>query len=406
MKLKSVFKGGLAVAMAVTMVACSNGGTSTNSSSNSAGTASSGAANAIKIGGSGPTTGGAAVYGQAVKNAFELAVEEVNALGGVQFEARFEDDAHDTEKAVTAYGVLKDWGMQVSIGTTTSGPGQAVSPLYKEDNIFYLTPSASSLAVIYEDSANATNPYGNVFQMCFTDPNQGVASADYISGHKDLGDKVAVIWKNDDNYSTGVHDKFVAQAKNVGLDVVYDGTFESSTENDFTVQLTQAQAAGANIVFLPIYYQPASLILTQANAMGYAPTFFGVDGLDGILSMENFDTSLAEGVYLLTPFSADATDEKTQNFVKKYQERFGDIPNQFAADAYDCVYAIAQACEKAGVTADMSPSDIAAKMVEQFTSMTFNGITGENVTWSANGEVSKSPKAVIIENGVYVGVQD
>ena len=404
MKFNQLFKGGLAVAMAVTLVACGSNG-STTSQSTGGETAGNSTA-AIKIGGSGPTTGGAAVYGQAVKNAFELAVEEVNAVGDVQFEARFEDDAHDPEKAVTAYGVLKDWGMQVSIGTTTSGPGQAVSPLYKEDNIFALTPSASSLAVIYADTANASNPYGSVFQMCFTDPNQGVASADYLKAHTDLGSKVGVIWKNDDNYSTGVHDKFVAEAKEVGLEVVYDGTFESSTENDFSVQLTQAQAAGADILFLPIYYQPASLILTQANAMNYAPTFFGVDGLDGILSMENFDTSLAEGVYLLTPFSADGTDQMTKHFVDEYQKRYGEVPNQFAADAYDCVYALAQACKAAGITADMTPSQVADALKAEFTKMTFDGITGEQVTWNANGEVSKSPKAVVIKDGVYVGVQD
>lgn len=397
MNFKKLVKGGVTVAVAAMLVACGN---NASSSTGSAG------AGAIKIGGSGPTTGGAAVYGQAVKNAFELAVEEVNAKGGVQFDARFEDDAHDPEKAVTAYGVLKDWGMQVSVGTTTSGPGQAVSPLYKEDNIFALTPSASSLAVIFEDATGGTGPYGSVFQMCFTDPNQGVASADYLKAHSELGSKVAVIWKNDDNYSTGVHDKFVAQAGSVGLEVVYDGTFESSSENDFSVQLTQAQAAGADILFLPIYYQPASLILTQANAMNYKPTVFGVDGLDGILSMENFDTSLAEGVYLLTPFSADAQDEKTKHFVEEYQKRYGEVPNQFAADAYDCVFAIAQACEAAGVTADMSASDVCEKLKGQFTSMTFDGITGLSVTWNSNGEVSKEPKAVVIENGVYVGVQD
>ena len=198
----------------------------------------------------------------------------------------------------------------------------------------------------------------------------------------------------------------MAEAEAKGLEVVYEGTFDDSNASDFNVQLTQAQAAGADLLFMPVYYDPASIILKQAHDMGYAPTFFGVDGMDGILTLKGFDTSLAEGVYLLTPFSADATDEKTVNFVTKYQEKYGETPNQFAADAYDCVYAIYNACNNAGVTADMSASDICDKLVEQFTSMTFDGITGTNVTWSASGEVSKSPKAVIIENGVYVGVQD
>ena len=296
--------------------------------------------------------------------------------------------------------------MQISLGNVTSTPMAAVAPMYSEDHIFALTPSASSLASIYSDTQNMSGSYGTVFQMCFTDPNQGTASAQYIKAHSDLGTKIAIIYKNDDNYSSGVRDKFVATAATEGLEVVYEGTFDDSNATDFTVQLNQAQSSGADLVFLPIYYDPASLILTQANAMNYTPTFFGVDGMDGILSLEGFDTSLAEGVYLLTPFSADATDDKTVNFVTKYQEKYGETPNQFAADAYDCVYAVYQACTNGNVTADMSASEIADILVDQFTSMTFNGITGTDVTWAATGEVSKSPKAVVITDGVYVGVED
>ncbi|MBQ3791238.1 MAG: ABC transporter substrate-binding protein [Lachnospiraceae bacterium] len=392
--IKALISSAVAVTLTVSLAACG-------------GAQQKGGSGAIKIGGSGPLTGPAAVYGNAVKAAAELAVEEVNAKGGLQFELDFEDDTHDAEKAVTAYGVLKDWGMQVSLATVTSAPGAAVSPMYKDDHIFAITPSGSSLAIIYQDPDNAANPYGNVFQMCFTDPNQGIASADYLKAHSDLGSKIAVIYKNDDNYSSGIFAKFSNQAAANGLDVVYTGTFDDSNASDFTVQLKQAQDAGADLIFLPIYYDPASLILTQANQMGYAPTFFGVDGMDGILTLEGFDTSLAEGVYLLTPFSADATDDLTKNFTANYKAKMnGEVPNQFAADAYDCVYAIAQACEAAGVTADMSASDICDKMTSQFSSMTFNGLTGQNVTWSANGEVSKSPKAVVIQNGVYVGVEN
>ncbi len=392
--IKALISSAVAVTLTVSLAACG-------------GAQSKGGSGKIKIGGSGPLTGPAAVYGNAVKAAAELAVEEVNAKGGLQFELDFEDDTHDAEKAVTAYGVLKDWGMQVSLATVTSAPGAAVAPLYKDDHIFAITPSGSSLAIVYQDPDNAANPYGNVYQMCFTDPNQGIASADYLKAHSDLGSKIAVIYKNDDNYSSGIFAKFSNQAAANGLDVVYTGTFDDSNASDFTVQLKQAQDAGADLIFLPIYYDPASLILTQANQMGYAPTFFGVDGMDGILTLEGFDTSLAEGVYLLTPFSADATDDLTKNFTANYKAKMnGEIPNQFAADAYDCVYAIAQACEAAGVTADMSASDICDKMTEQFSSMTFNGLTGQNVTWAASGEVSKSPKAVIIQNGEYVGVEN
>ncbi len=412
--MKKIFKKSLAVAltvcMAAAMTACGGSGSKPAAESAPAAeeqTAEGGSAGAIKIGGSGPLTGPAAVYGQAVKNAAEIAVEEINAKGGVQFELQFEDDAHDPEKAVTAYGVLKDWGMQLSLATVTSAPGAAVSPSYAEDKIFAITPSGSSPSVVFADPDNESGAYGNVFQMCFTDPNQGSASANYIKEHPTLGSNVAIIYKNDDPYSKGIRDTFVEEASKIGLVVVSEGTFDDSNAQDFSVQLGQAQDAGADIVFLPIYYDPASLILTQANQMGYAPSFFGVDGMDGILTLEGFDTSLAEGVFLLTPFSADAKDDLTANFVAAYKEKCGgEIPNQFAADAYDCIYAIAQACEAAGVTADMSTEDICAAISGQFTSMTFSGLTGEGMTWNENGEVTKSPKAVVIQNGAYVGVLD
>ena len=238
--------------------------------------------------------------------------------------------------------------------------------------------------------------------MCFTDPGQGTASADYIA-EQGLGEKIAIIYKNDDTYSTGIYEKFVAEAEAKGLNIVSTGTFTTSSQTDFNVQLSEAKNAGADLVFLPIYYTPASLILNQANTMGYTPKFFGVDGMDGILTVKNFDTSLAEGVMLLTPFNADAEDEKTQNFVQKYQELYGDVPNQFAADAYDCVYAYYQALTNAGATPDMSAEELCDLMIEQFSTMTFDGLTGEGMTWT-DGQVSKSPKGMVIQNGAYVGM--
>ena len=395
----------LSLAMVMSMTAC--GSSTSNSTAEATGSeaAASTAENAtgtstgaaIKLGGIGPLTGGAAIYGNATKYGSELAVEEINALGGIQFEIKWEDDEHDAEKSVNAYNNLKDWGMQMLVGTTTTTPCVAVSAETNADHMFELTPSASSPDVI--------DGKDNVFQMCFTDPNQGTASAQYIS-EKKLGTKIAVIYNNSDAYSTGIYNKFAAEAENLGLEIVSATTFTEDTANDFSVQLGEAKSAGADLIFLPIYYTPASLILKQASDMGYDPDFFGVDGMDGILTLEGFDTSLAEGVMLLTPFSADATDEKTQNFVSKYKEKYGDTPNQFAADAYDCVYAIYEACQKAGITADMSVSDICDKMIETFTSsdFTFDGLTGTGMTWSTTGEVSKDPKGMKIENGAYVGM--
>ncbi|WP_455580768.1 ABC transporter substrate-binding protein [Dysosmobacter sp.] len=352
------------------------------------------AGSTFKLGTIGPLTGDAAIYGQAVANGAKIAVDEINASdSAIKFEFQSQDDEADGEKSVNAYNTLMDWGMQVMVGPTTTGASIAVSAQANADRTFMLTPSASSVDVI--------DGKDNVFQVCFTDPNQGTGAADYIAENM-AGAKVAVIYRNDDAYSQGIRDTFVSEAGAKGLEVVYEGTFTADTATDFSVQLTGAQSAGADTVFLPIYYQPASVILNQANAMGYAPTFFGVDGMDGILTMEGFDTALAEGVMLLTPFSADADDERTQNFVKTYQDQFGDTPNQFAADAYDGVYIVKAALEAAGCTGDMSAADICEALVGVMPSISVDGLTGAGMTWDASGAVSKAPMAVIIENGTYV----
>ena len=352
-------------------------------------------ADAFRLGGTGPLTGGAAIYGNAVKHGAQIAVDEINAMDGVKFELRYEDDTHDAEKAVNAYNALKDWGMQLSMGSVTSKPCEATAAENFSDRIFALTPSASAVAV--------TAGKDNVFQMCFVDPNQGSASAQYIV-NKSLPAKVAVIWKNDDVYSKGIHDTFVAKAKELGLEIVSDMTFADGNDTDFSVQLADAQKNGAELVFLPMYYQHASLILAQAAGMGYAPKWFGVDGMDGILTMEGFDKALAEGVMLLTPFNADAKDERTTKFVAEYQKRFGEVPNQFAADAYDCVYAYKMALENAKATPDMKADELCGMMIEQFTTMTFSGLTGENMKWGKDGAVTKDPKGMIIKDGAYVGL--
>lgn len=346
-----------------------------------------------KIGGIGPTTGGAAVYGQAVKNAMELATEEINAAGGIngyQVEISYEDDEHDAEKSVNAYNSLKDWGMQMLVGTVTSAPCTAVVEKTHEDNMFQLTPSGSAVESIQ---------YDNAFRVCFSDPNQGKASAQYI-GENGLASKVAIIYDSSDVYSSGIRETFVSEAANQDFEIVSEKSFTADNKTDFTVHLQAAKDAGAELIFLPIYYTEASLILQQASTKGYEMQYFGCDGLDGILAVENFDTSLAEGVMLLTPFAADAEDELTQNFVTKFEEKYGDTPNQFAADAYDAMYAIKAAAEKADLTPDMSVSDLCEAMKTAMTEITVEGLTG-TITWEADGEPSKDPKAVVISDGAY-----
>ena len=390
----------LAGCMAFAMTAC-GGGSSSGSSKETQAPASAAAeeggaaGGTFKLGHIGPLTGAASLYGLATDHGAAIAVEEINALGGdIQFELNSQDDVHDAETSVNAYNNLKDWGMQMLVGTTTTTPCIAVAAETNSDRMFEITPSASSPTV--------TEGKDNVFQMCFTDPNQGTASAQYIYDQK-LGENIAVIYNVADAYSTGIYQKFMEEAKSLGLNVVSESSFTDDNATDFSTQVNEAKNAGADLIFLPMYYQPASLILDQANKMGYTPKFFGVDGMDGILDMEGFNKELAEGVMLLTPFVATADDEMTKSFVAKYEEKYGETPIQFAADAYDCVYAIYAAIQASGVTADMSADEICEKMIATFTSgeFTVDGLTGAGMTWSANGEVAKDPKGMVIENGVY-----
>ena len=400
---KRVLSLSLALAMAASLTACGSSSSTTETTAAAAADATTAAAGAsseassdkvFKIGGIGPVTGAAAVYGLAVKNGAQIAVDEINADGGIngyQIEFNFQDDEHDAEKSVNAYNTLKDWGMQMLMGTVTSAPCVAVADKTMADNMFQITPSGSSVEC-------AQNP--NVFRVCFSDPDQGAASATYIAENK-LAEKIAVIYDSSDVYSSGIYEKFASEAANHGLDIVAAEAFTADSNKDFSTQLQKAKDAGADLVFLPIYYTEASLILNQANTMGYAPKFFGCDGMDGILQVDNFDTKLAEGLMLLTPFAADADDELTQKFVTAYKEKYGETPIQFAADAYDAIYAIKAAAEEAGITPETSASDTCDKMKEAMLKITVNGLTGENMTWTEDGEPHKAPKAVKVVDGAY-----
>ena len=353
----------------------------------------------IVIGSTGPLTGDAAIYGMAVKNAAELAVKEVNdskELGDIKLEFKIEDDVADAEKSVPAYNKLKDDGMKIFLGTVTTAACLSVIDKTKQDNMFQLTPSASAANVIAND---------NCFQVCFTDPNQGKKSADYIADNK-VASKVAVIYDSSDAYSSGIYNTFKSEAASKGLSVVSETSFTKDNKTDFSAQIGDAKSKGAELVFLPIYYSEAAQILNQAKKAGLEAKFFGCDGLDGILTMKNFDTSLAEGVMLLTPFAADAKDDATQKFVKAFKESYKDTPNQFAADAYDGIKVIAECIKNGKITADMSASDMCEVLKKQITSITYEGLTGSGMTWTKDGEVNKQPKAVVIENGAYVSMEN
>ena len=397
------------------LTACGSNGDSGNSSSNASTPASSGESGdsstestgsgaltgTLKLGAIGPLTGGNALYGNAAANGDSIAVEEINALSSdFQIEFNSTDDESDTEKSVNAYNQLKDWNAQAIVGCVTTAPCVAVSAEAYNDRMFMLTPSASSTDV--------TNGKDNMFQICFTDPGQGSTAAQYIADNQ-LSEKIAIIYNNSDPYSTGIYNAFQAKADELGLNIVSTTTFTDDTATDFSVQLSEAQKGGADFIFLPIYYTPASLILQQAKSMGYAPSFFGCDGMDGILGMEGFDVSLAEGMMLMTPFSASDTDEATVQFVSEYESQFNETPIQFAADGYDCVYAIYEALtyyaeDNGGLdVSDMGYEEMCEILISVFTDANFShdGLTGAGMTWTTSGEVNKDPKVYVIQDGAY-----
>ena len=348
--------------------------------------------NILKIGMSGPLTGGAAVYGTAVEAGMKIAVEEINAKGGLQIEFNSQDDEHDAEKALNAYNTLKDWGMQFFAGAVTTSPCLAIAPETVSDQMFMMTPSGSSDKI--------PNTGDNIYQMCFTDPNQGANAAQLVAD-KNLATNIGIIYDNSDDYSKGLMQGFKTRAAELGLNIVCETSFTADNKSDLTTQVTECKDAGCDFVFLPFYAVEAAQVLTYANKIGYEPTFFGCDGMDGILTTEGFDTSLAEGLLLMTPFNPDAPEN--QNFVSKYQAMMdGVIPNQFAADGYDVIYAIYDACIACGIDGATPADEACEKLNEYFATYTFSGLTGSGMTWDAAGMISKVPAAVKIENGKYV----
>lgn len=351
--------------------------------------------NKIKIGMTGPLTGGAAVYGVAVENGMKIAVEEINAKGGLQIEFMSQDDEHDGEKALNAYNSLKDWGMQIFAGAVTTSPCLAIAPTTVEDQMFMLTPSGSSDKIPLTGS--------NIFQMCYTDPNQG-ANAAILVAEKKMGTKIGIIYDNSDDYSKGLMKGFKDKAAELKLNIVCETSFTNDNKSNLTTQVDQCKDAGCDFVFLPFYATEATLVLNYANKIGYKPTFFGCDGMDGILTVDGFDTKLAEGLVLMTPFNPDA--ENSKSFVEKYMAATkGEIPNQFAADGYDVIYAIYNACVATGVDGTTPASEVCAKLQGYFKTYKFTGLTGVDMTWDANRMISKIPAAVKIENGKYVDIQ-
>ncbi len=371
----------LAATMAASMTAC--GGSSSNESDEKV----------LFIGGSGPLTGDYATYGTSVKNGSTIAVEEINNAGGVNgYKLKFvyEDDQADPQQAVQAYASLMDDGMNVTFGGTTSSACVAVSEEVNKDKLLMVTPTAT------QDEATQ---YPGCFRVCFMDPDQGTYAAKFIK-ENDLGKKVAVLYDKSNDYSAGVYEHFKAEAEKIGLEIVETQAFTNQSNTDFSVQLQAVKNSGADLLFLPIYAQEAAYVLTQANSASLDVTFFGVDGLDGVIEkIGESNLALLEDVMLLTPFVATSQEENVVSFVTKYKERYGQTPDQFAADGYDAIYTIAEAFKTAGV--ETNDEQFNEKMIEAMTQITVKGVTGI-MQWTEDGEPEKAAQAVVIKDGVYV----
>ena len=348
------------------------------------------------IGVSGPLTGPAAVYGVAVKNSAQMAVDEINAAGGfdgVNFKFVATDDVHDATKVAANYASMLEGGMQVSLGTVTTGPGLEYTKLSKEDNVFFLTPSASG---------DKIPEFENGYQMCFADGNQGTVAAEYVNS---LGlTEIGVFYKSDDPYSDGIYKQFKDK---LNASIKVTETVFTGDAADFSTQITQLK--DCKFIFMPIYYQPASVFMNQAkDTIAKDAVYYGCDGFDGLAGQFEDFSIIPQEVSMLSHFDSSATEGKAAEFVKKYTEKFGaDTLNQFGASAYDCVYAIygaMKAAKDAGKKVDVtiSASDLCEILKEQFNGgyKFQGGVTGKagsDITWQANGYVTKDAVKYVLK---------
>lgn len=350
----------------------------------------------LLIGGIGALTGDYAVYGEAVRNGAQLAVDEINAAGGVnglKLALDFQDSQGKPEAAVSAYGNLIDKGMVISLGGVMSGETASIVAEAKGDGIFILTPSGSAKACIEGND--------NAFRLCFNDPQQGTISADYIADNE-LAKKVAVFYKSDLDYSVGLYETFKAECNKRGIEIVCEKSFTDSNKTDFSTQINAIKEADADLVFIPLYADAAATFLTQAKAADLSKVFFGCDGIDGILTKIS-DKTIVEGLMMLTPFASDSKEPDVVAFVGKYKEKYNADPNQFAADGYDAIYVIKAAIEKAGFSKD-NTKDFQKGLVAAMTQIEVDGVTG-TMKWTADGENNKGAMALVFRDGVAVAFE-
>lgn len=372
--MKKSFRFAAAVTAVATMIACfagcGKGGTKTGDGT-------------YFIGATGPLTGDVAQYGISVKNGAQLAIDEINAAGGLngaKFNFEMRDDKGVAAEAATGYDSLFDAGMQISLGSVTSGACEAFGTKAAQDNLFFITPSASAASVIETgDSA---------FRVCFGDPDQGVLAA------KELTEKfknIGCIYDTSDTYSSGIYEAFKAEMDKLGVSFKTQ-TFDKENNKDFSVQVEALKDCDA--IFTPFYYTEAGLVAKACAKKGCSALIFGCDGLDGVKTQ--LDDTVTNHVKYITPFDVTSADEKTAAFVKAYKAAYGSDPDQFAADGYDAVYVVYEAMKAAGVNdTGISASDLSDLVKAAITADSFSyaGVTGK-MTWDASGACNKVPVIV------------
>lgn len=374
----------MALAMLGAFSGCSNTG--------DGGSASGGSdSDTIRIGGLAPLTGDAASYGVAVNNAIQMAVEDINANGGIdgkQIKYIYYDEKGDTTEATNAYNKLvQDDKVVAIIGDVTTKPTLAVAQTSQQDNIPIITATATAAEV------TLTGP--NIFRACFTDPFQGELMASYAS--EKLGaTKVAVLSDMADDYSSGIAEAFVAKAEELGMQVVADEKYQDG-DVDFKSQLTNIKGQNPDVLFLPVYYEDLRLISAQAKEVGVTAQLCGADGWDSVLT-DNFDSSVLNGGVFCSQYSTESTDERVQNFISAYKEKYEMDPNMFAVLAYDATNMMAQAISDAGSTDSQA-------IIDAMAALEYDGLTGR-MTFDEDRNPQKSAVIVSIQDDAYKFVEN
>lgn len=303
----------------------------------------------ITLGLIGPLTGSLAVYGTHNERGVQLAIDEINAAGGVtlsdgtyQLAVETRDDQGDTTECVNAMNALISEGIQLVVGSATSGCTSAITSIANSEGVVLITPSGTA------DSLTTAMDY--VFRTCFRDSFQGELAAQYVA---DEGyTKVGIVYCSADTYSSGLRDAFTTACESRGIDIVAEESVASMTEVDYTNQFNQMVSAGAELVFTPFYYDVMGpYVIPQARSVGFDGVLLGADGVDNTETTipEGTDLSAYNNVMFVNHYSPDlATSDVSVNFVKSYEAAYGESPNNFDALAYDAVYVLKDAMEACG----------------------------------------------------------